>query len=231
MESRFSNMAKTVIGRGLMRTLAQVFFPQYCVVCKKEGSVLCEECYEKSAARMTRGVLFERGMATSYYHDVTHRTLLQMYKYDGIADAGNILEKLFRAFLIRHEAQLRKEFFYGHHVTVIPVPLHWFRERLRGFNQIARCAQVTAQIFGAAYCDDVLVRRLQWRAQATITDNAARAQNASRSVRSRSGARIAGDVVLVDDVYTTGATVAVCADELIRIGAKNVYVLAILKGK
>lgn len=108
---------------------------------------------------------------------------------------------------------------------LVPVPLHRWRLWRRGFNQAALLAQALAKASGAAIDLDVLTRVRPTPPSAGM-GRSARAANVRGAFRVIDKARIKGrDIVLVDDVLTTGATADACARHLNRAGARRVDVL------
>jgi ComF family protein len=110
--------------------------------------------------------------------------------------------------------------------VVVPVPLHPRRLRERGFNQAALMARELARRTGRRTGDGVLVRRKDTVPQAGLSAAARRRNVASAFVVRRRGLVADHVVTLVDDVFTTGATVYACAQVLREAGARDVLLLS-----
>jgi ComF family protein len=104
-------------------------------------------------------------------------------------------------------------------VSLIPVPLGARRARERGYNQSERIAAALGRLTGAPVRRDVLRRTRDTRTQTALTPEERQA-NLAGAFASRGTAGVA--VVLVDDVFTTGATLAAAASALAGAGAESV---------
>jgi ComF family protein len=146
------------------------------------------------------------------HYDGALRAIVHAFKYDG------------RRSLARTLAALMREHSDGVLAgagLAVPVPLHWWRRRRRGFNQAADLAQH----LGLPVMD--ALRRSRATATQTHLPSAQRHRNVRGAFAPRRAARtVRGQiVVLVDDVSTTGATLAACARVLKASGAKEVRAL------
>lgn len=114
---------------------------------------------------------------------------------------------------------------------VLPVPLHRWRLLRRRYNQAGVMARAMARETGVAYLPDALIRVRHTKVQGRLGVRA-RAENVCRAFSIRPGAaqRIAGKkLILMDDVYTTGATVRECAKILLKAGAAEVHVITLAR--
>jgi ComF family protein len=110
------------------------------------------------------------------------------------------------------------------------VPLHPLKEREREFNQSALLARHLSRATEIP-CDEKILRRTTATATQTHLKRDARAVNMKNAFGVRAGARLAGQrIVLVDDVFTTGATTNDCARALREAGAAEVCVWTVARG-
>ena len=109
--------------------------------------------------------------------------------------------------------------------AVVPVPLHRSRKRKRGFNQAELLARGVAAKITATVSDTLEVVR-STRDQVELSA-AQRRANVAGAYRAKSSLR--GRVLLIDDVFTTGATMSACATALVTAGAQEVHALSLCK--
>lgn len=109
---------------------------------------------------------------------------------------------------------------------VVPVPLSEVRLLQRGFNQATLISTHFAQTLGLRHDEKALTRQRDTKSQVGL-DATTRLQNVRGAFRG-SPEYIRGQRVLViDDLYTTGATMSACAESLLDAGAKAVYGLTV----
>ncbi len=115
--------------------------------------------------------------------------------------------------------------------AVIPVPLYKDRLRQREFNQSALLAKYTAKNTGTSLIVDCLVKVKDTMPQVGLSSRERR-RNIRNAFRVEKKDLINGkDILLVDDVITTGATVRECSRVLKKAGAGDIYVMALAHGK
>lgn len=120
-------------------------------------------------------------------------------------------------------------------MLVAPVPLHWLRLFRRRYNQSALLAAEVARRSGLSHCPDLL-RRLRATPSQEGRSRDARFENVDRAIGVHPARRhrlVGRTVLLVDDVMTSGATLAASTEACLAAGAKEVRVLAlarVLKG-
>jgi ComF family protein len=159
---------------------------------------------------------FDRLRAAVAYGEVARRVALKL-KYSGRPGVAGTLGR----FMARHLAEAERE------AILVPVPLHRWRIWKRGYNQSALIASSLAKRTGLA-ADLDLLRRVK---ATPILRGLGRRERAlavrgAFAVRDKGKAALAGrTIVLVDDVFTSGATANACARTLKRAGAARVEIL------
>ena len=112
--------------------------------------------------------------------------------------------------------------------ALAPVPLHAARQRERGYNQSERLAAVVSRAIGCPLEPAAISRRRATAQQAQL-DREARKVNVAGAFVARPE-RVSGRrILIIDDVYTTGATLRACADALYAAGAMDVAALTLAK--
>jgi ComF family protein len=108
----------------------------------------------------------------------------------------------------------------------VPVPLHWMRRLVRGYNQSLVIARRLKHPTAKISTDLVRIRRT--KSQPAMASPAARARNVAGAFAVRKGHNLGGRrICLVDDIKTTGATLNECAKTLKEAGASKVFALVL----
>ena len=220
---------KTIIDT--LRALGDLLMPRTCVVCGRTLGVherhLCLPCaadvpytrfwnqpHNPLADRFNAVLERHRGiepMDYAYavallYYKGAYRNIPRALKYHSILSVG----RFYGTLLGRHLASA------PHFVAIdliLPVPLHWTRLRSRGYNQAEILARAIASALNAPCRTDILIRAHRTRTQTRLTVEQ-KAVNVASAFRVREGAQStlasARHILLVDDTFTTGATLYAC---------------------
>lgn len=228
------------------------FYPEVCQVCgaaratPAQGYVCCD-CAQQ-VKFITRpfcercGLPYEGDITTEFKCSNCSDTKLHFcWARSAVAAGGLILELIHR---YKYQRALWFEPFLGELFVrvaapelsrgkwdvIVPVPLHPAKQREREFNQAERLARHLARATGIPVNEKLLVRIVPTRTQTLLT-RAERAANVRRAFRARPGRRLDGRrVVIVDDVFTTGATTNACAAALRAAGAGEICVWTLARG-
>ena len=171
---------------------------------------------------------FERAVAYGSY-DGGLRELVHLLKYNGVRPAANVLGRMLAEAIATLEPAFEDpDLFDRRRVVVVPVPLYKGRRRQRGFNQAELIARAALKVYSAGdrlqLAANVLQRTRDTHSQIGLTSHQRR-ENLRGAFAVPSAAEVTGrEVLLVDDVYTTGTTVSECARVLRRAGATRVWV-------
>lgn len=155
------------------------------------------------------------------------RDLIHLLKYEQVRPAANVLGRM----LAEPMAQLETGF-AASGVVLVPVPLHASKLRQRGFNQSESIARAALKLKLGTRCTlnaGVLERRRETQSQTGLTRHQRR-ENIRGAFVVKQPDQISGrEVLLVDDVFTTGTTVSECARILRRAGASKVWVATVAR--
>ena len=223
--------------RPYAEALADLFYPQRCVGCSRRASdVLCRSCFE-ALPEITPPLCGRCGLPTAFevYGCDGCRTVELAFdgaraplRYEGVGKGAVHALKYagYRPVVERLMAPLMAGSLGGERFdAVVPVPLHRARLAKRGFNQAEVIGRAVAGRLGAPFLDKLRAVR-GTRDQVELTA-ASRRQNVAGAFEARGP--VAGRVLLVDDVMTTGSTLDECALQLKKAGAGEVHALTVCR--
>lgn len=228
--------------------LTDILFPRFCLGCQREGTWLCQDCISVLEIRdvasclvcLRRVIDFRicpscknkinlSGLfwALSYEKPIVEK-IIQQYKYEPlIRELAQPLANIIISHLLLVEAD--KNNFIDDFVLV-PLPLHTKRKKWRGFDQAQEISKEIGNYFNIPILDNVLIRQKETPPQAEL-DKEEREKNIKNAFSCQNKNLISGKrVFLVDDVYTTGATMNEAAKILKKSGAKEIWGLVIARG-
>lgn len=227
---------------------ADLLFPNPCLNCgTRIGSgqrYLCQECYDnlpvvKKATCSYCGLYFENiderisfrtcpVCSSEEYHfdrsryvleyDETVQALIHNFKYYNMTGVARLLSRLMISWLEEHRPFPVIDF-------ITPVPLHSVRKRERGYNQSELLTKPIASYFGWTYKPKLLTRVRYTKSQTQLKGK----ERKENVIKAFSIDKIPtlkdSNILLIDDVFTTGATVNAISKELKNYQACKVYVL------
>ncbi|WP_291528133.1 ComF family protein [Bacteroides sp. UBA939] len=225
------NVVKSCLGH-----LFHLFFPRSCVVCGTllaEGEEdICVRCNidmprtdyhrkeDNPVERMFWGKVFvERATSYFFYRKGSDfRRILHQLKYGGRKELGTVMGRFMAAEL------LPTGFFEGIDV-MIPVPLHYRKQRIRGYNQSEWITRGVSRVTGIHVDTSLVIREKPTETQ-TRKSVYERWENVEGGFKLLRPDGLAGKhVLIIDDVLTTGATITACADVFREIEGIRISVL------
>jgi len=170
---------------------------------------------------------FARAVAYGSY-DVGLRELIHLLKYNSVRPAANVLGRM-----LAEAVTVLEPAFEQSTVLVIPVPLYKGKRGQRGFNQAEMISRLAIQVSPVRerlhLATDILLRVRDTRSQIGLTSHQRRENMRGAFSVARATEVTGREVLLVDDVYTTGTTVSECAKVLRRAGASRVWVATVAR--
>ena len=182
---------------------------------------VCGECRQRDRLHLD-------GARSAGFHEGPLRRAIIAFKFQGMRELGGPLSEMLARRLLNEYARPHRLPF--HELTsIVPVPLHPARRRWRGFDQARVLSRGLAKETGIALWEDVLVRVRNTAPQVDLTP-AQREENIKGAFEARKAWKLKdATLLLVDDVYTTGATLWEAARTLKRAGAGQVYGLTVTR--
>lgn len=202
-------------------------FPQKCIFCKKYGEVICDKCIKRVEKYETIKVIKYKNKNLDYliyffkYEKIIRKLILQ-YKFFN----KPIISEMFSKIILKNEKICGILKFYD---IIIPVPMHKYKKQCRGYNQTELFSKQIANKLCITYNENILVKVKNNVRQSSLNlEN--RENNVKNVFKIIDENEIKNkNVILVDDIYTTGATLEECTKELKDAGCKTVLGLVIAK--
>ena len=201
----------------IFKNILAVLFPQKCLGCKKENEILCSDCLLKINRPDTP---YLNGIhIASNYQDAVLKKALWMLKYQGVKQLAKPLAELVRERIWK---KLETE-----NWLVVPVPLSKNKLRHRGYNQ----AEMIAGELSGDVRADILFKKFHTKSQVEVKNKEERLANIVGSFEIKNPETIKGKkIILIDDVFTTGATMREAKKVLKEAGAKKVVGVVVARG-
>ena len=170
---------------------------------------------------------YERAVAYGSY-DGGLRELIHLLKYNGVRPAARLLGRM-----LAEAWPMLESSFASETVLVVPVPLFKGKRRQRGFNQSELIAEAALKLYSSngrlQLAPGLLLRIRDTHSQIGLTSHQRRENLRGAFAVARAQEVTGREVLLVDDVYTTGTTASECAKVLRRAGAAKVWVATVAR--
>ncbi|MBC7073916.1 ComF family protein [Candidatus Parcubacteria bacterium] len=215
----------------LKEFLLDLLFPKFCLGCKKEGSFLCQDClatinFAREPLIFKKEILEKVYFIADYSNPVLKKAILQ-FKYEPfLKELAKDFGKLFEIYF-----QILAEKPNFSNFILVPIPLDKKRENWRGYNQSEQLARVLSKLLKIPLMSNLLLKKRKTLPQILFKEKE-RKENIKDAFFIAVPEKVkGGSFLLVDDVFTTGATMREAAKVLKEGGAKKIWgiVLAVAK--
>jgi len=217
-----------------------LLFPRWCVGCGREGDFICPSCRQslpkimpplcpKCGRPQSSAILCPNcvgwqaeidGIRSPFRFDGAIRQAIHQLKYRNLRALAMLLAQLLDDYLTSNPVPGE---------VLVPVPLHQRRLRERGYNQSSLLAQGLGKLTNLPVVNDCLIRQRHAPPQARTSTVDERQSNVANAFSCRDGRLQDKQVLLVDDVSTSGATLDACARALKEAGAISVWGLVLAR--
>jgi len=197
---------------------------QICPVCERPSPFgkTCSLCQTK---------LSLDGLISLFdYKDIIKKAIHELkFKF-----STDLIEEFFKLIMKALENKndrliLLNQFIKDQKPVIVPIPLHWYKENLRGFNQSEIFGRKLEKLWSLEFKKDLLIRSKFTPPQAGLTQDQ-RKENISKAFSAFPIIHNSlFNILLIDDIWTTGATLKTCGALLKKSGAKTIWGLTIAR--
>ncbi len=227
------------------RILLNSLFPNYCIICGREGKIICDDCFSlidlnhyffchvcgkrlvnfKICENCKRKTNLDGLFFATYYQDKIVKEIIGKFKYPPfLRELSDPLAKLIISHLSLLEYQFPKNSLF------IPIPLSNQRKRWRGFNQTEEIGKKLSAYYNIPLFDALL------RVKDSIPQSELKAKERKENIKNsfllKDGLRERikeKNIFLIDDVYTTGSTLEEAASKIKEVKIKNIYGIVVAR--
>jgi len=238
------------VGKAACRAFTSLLYPPRCEICERpvgEGEYLCMEC-EQTAPRVEKPFC---QVCSQPFHgliegEFTCASCMERRYHFTCAVAPYLSQGTVRELI--HRFKYRNDFHLRHQLArwlcsgfedprllnpkpdlLVPVPLHPVRYREREFNQAEELARLASKVTGIPFCN--ALERRRYTTSQTRFDREERMENLRNAFGIRKNTPVRGkQLILIDDVLTTGSTLEECARTLRAAGAGSIRALTVARG-
>jgi ComF family protein len=238
----------------LLQTILDIIYPVRCPICSEivipKGELVCSACKDKlqyiheprckkcskpielvekeyCSDCQRKNFHFDRGFAVWVYDDAMRHSIAN-FKYHSKKEYA----KFYIGEMVQHYGMVIKRLAPD---VIVPVPIHRSKHLDRGYNQADLLARGFGREIQVPVSSQLLIRNKKTLPQKKLSDKE-RLQNLQEAFQinetvAKSLPKEVTKVLLVDDIYTTGSTIEVCANVLKSSGIKEVYFIVLCIGK
>lgn len=212
----------------ILKTILDIIFPLFCVNCHKRGSSLCENCLYQAHFNEKEVENFIYPIFD--FRDPIIRKAIWALKYKNKRDVAKIFANAIYSHIIEELSDLTQlENF--HNPILIPIPISKERKKERNYNQSLLLAEALMDLDknqNFILEKEVLFKIKETKHQARLKNKKARLENLINTFEVKNTEKIKNkNIILLDDVVTTGATLSEAKKELKKNGAKKIIAFSI----
>lgn len=211
-------------------SVLDLIFPKSCLSCGKGGVYVCTDCLSQVRLLKPACPYCEKASIDGFTHTKCKKKfglngLVSVWDYEGVVRKSimslkykystEVGKELARLFVDRLKSS-RMDKLLPFNSCLIPIPLHWHRENVRGFNQSEEIGKLIAAEMGWGFSPDLIVKKKPTTPQATLSvdERKQNLQGVFAISSHNSSFTIPNSVILFDDVFTTGSTLKEAAKVL-----------------
>lgn len=211
----------------IINILASILFPIRCIGCDKENEAVCYECIDKLPRSARNGTIDPDIMSVFDYRNPVMKRALWLLKYGRHRHLCDHLGAMLYEYLIDDLAE-RSVISHFTDPVLIPIPITRSRKRTRGFNQAEALAQAIARRDPNLIVMDVLEKIRDTTPQAKLKNRVERLNNLAGCFRVTDPSSVHGrNIIVIDDIATTGATISEAKRVLKKAGARKIIGLTV----
>ncbi|PIY16912.1 MAG: ComF family protein [Elusimicrobia bacterium CG_4_10_14_3_um_filter_49_12_50_7] len=209
----------------MLRHIVNFIFPPRCSGCGallplSSKELICGECTDEISSYELPPVEYsDCVLISSALYRGAAKNLIKEMKFRNVRSCARIAARVMTDSLIKHDESFIPE-------MIIPVPLHSSRKNERGYNQSSLIAAGVSTLLKIPFSASKLRRIRNTPSQRGLSP-AERVKNVKGAFKARG--KIPANILLIDDVATTGATLNECAATLLSSGARRVLALTFAK--
>ena len=214
----------------MISKILNILFPNKCIGCfDYNQNLLCNNCLKQIQIHNNFIPLNNNLNSILYCMDYKNpivKELIHKFKYQKITSLKDIFENILNQSLEKYKNTFNQDW------ILIPVPLHTFKQRIRGFNQSEILSNSISKILNIKSYNNILIRFKNNPPQANQEDIQKRKQNAKNIFKINENTKYLinnKNIILIDDVFTTGSTLNECATILKQNNVNKIISICLAK--
>ncbi|MFA5532711.1 MAG: hypothetical protein WDA13_03925 [Candidatus Shapirobacteria bacterium] len=190
-----------------MSLILDFLFPKNCLLCGKSGQYFCPHCLDKqtinSPRLSTNNLNYEGSLSLFKYNSLVKKIITEI-KYEFVTDIINPFVDISASTLKTNFPHIL-DYWRQNDFVLVPIPLHYFRQNWRGFNQSILIGQLLASKLKLKFSDQIIYRTKNTHVQAKLANKSEKSLNLENAFTC-SDNPIPKNIILFDDVSTTFST-------------------------